>query len=107
MFIDSIQCIPVEMGVKPLSEDTGLVPYIRSNRGRNIDTKEQYEIYTRKRMLIQLQTNEGITGWGELLVTMKSVQATTSIIEDVIAPKIEGSQSAISNHSSIRSIIRI
>lgn len=90
MRIASIDCIPVEMGVKPRSEKEGLAPYNSSNRGRKIDTSDQYELETRKRMLIRLKTKEGITGWGEMLVTLKSIEATTAILRDVVIPKLEG-----------------
>lgn len=92
MEITGIEPIPVEMGVKPLSDETGLAPYVSSNRGRNIDTAEHYEVHTRKRMLVRLDTDEGVTGWGELLVTLKSVDATEAIIRDVVAPNLIGRQ---------------
>lgn len=90
MEIESIDCIPVEMAVKPRTEQKGVAPYSGSNRGRQIDTSEQYEVNTRKRMLIRVKTAEGITGWGEMLVTLKSVKATRAILHDVVAPKVKG-----------------
>ena len=90
MEITGVEPIPVEMGVKPLSDETGLAPYVSSDRGRNIDTAEHYEVQTRERMLVRLETDEGVTGWGELLVTLKSVEATAAIIRDVVAPDLVG-----------------
>jgi len=90
MRIASIDCIPVEMEVKPRSEKEGLAPYNSSNRGRKIDISDQYEVETRKRMLIRLETKEGITGWGEMLITLKSVEATTAMLRNVVFPKLKG-----------------
>jgi L-alanine-DL-glutamate epimerase-like enolase superfamily enzyme len=90
MEITSIEPIPVEMGVKPLRDETGLAPYVSSDRGRNIDTADHYEVHTRKRMLVRLETDEDVTGWGELLVTLKSVDATEAIVRDVVAPNLLG-----------------
>lgn len=80
MSIVSVDAIPVEVGVKPLEEEYGLAPY-RSNH----DSVSQ-----RRRMLIRIETDDGIIGWGETLVLMTSPEATKAIFEHVIAPELIG-----------------
>lgn len=80
MSIASVEAIPVEVGVKPLEEAYGLAPY-RSNH----DSVEK-----RDRMLVRVETEDGIVGWGEMLVAMRSPEATKAIIDHVIAPELVG-----------------
>lgn len=80
MAIVSVEAIPVRVGVKPLEEEYGLAPY-RSNH----DAVEE-----RDRMLIRIETDEGIVGWGEMLVAMTSPEATKAIVDHVIAPELIG-----------------
>lgn len=80
MTITAVEAIPVRMRVKPLEEPLGLAPYVS-----NHDAVED-----RKRMLVRIDTDEGITGWGETLVLMQSFEATKSVIEHVIAPELVG-----------------
>lgn len=82
MAISSVEAIPVEVGVKPLEEEYGLAPY-RSNH----DAVEE-----RDRMLVRIETEEGIVGWGEMLVAMTSPEATKAIIDHVIAPELIGQE---------------
>lgn len=77
--ITDVEAIPVEIGVKPL-EEGGIAPYVS-----NHDV-----VHSRKRILIRVDTDEGVTGWGEFLVTMESVTATKAIVDAVITPELVG-----------------
>lgn len=80
MAIERVEAIPVEVDVKPLEEEFGLAPY-RSNHD---------SVESRDRMLVRLETGDGLVGWGEMLVAMESAAATQVIIEEVIAPELVG-----------------
>ncbi|MFC6825229.1 mandelate racemase/muconate lactonizing enzyme family protein [Halopelagius fulvigenes] len=80
MAISSVEAIPVQIAVKPLEEEYGLAPY-RSNH----DSVTEVD-----RLLVRVDTDEGITGWGEMLVTMKSPEASKAIVDHVIAPELVG-----------------
>ena len=80
MAVTGVEAIPVRMDVKPLEEGLGLAPYVS-----NHDAVE-----SRNRMLVRVDTDEGITGWGETLVLMESPEATKAVIEHVIAPELVG-----------------
>lgn len=77
--VTGVSAIPIEVGVTPL-EEGGLAPYVS-----NHDV-----VQTRERMLVKVETDTGVTGWGELLVTMESPEATKSVIEHVLAPELIG-----------------
>ena len=62
MKITSVEAIPVEMGVKPHSETHGLAPYVSNHE----------EVWSRKRMLVRIDTDTDVVGWGEMLLGMKS-----------------------------------
>lgn len=80
MPITSVEAIPVEVGVKPLEEEYGLAPY-RSNHD---------SVRRRRRMLVRIETDDGIVGWGETLVLMTSPKATKAIFDHVVAPELLG-----------------
>lgn len=80
MSITNVDAIPIEMAVKPLEADLGLAPYVS-----NHDEVESVE-----RMLVRVDTDDGVTGWGEMLVGMKSAAVTKAVIDDVIAPELIG-----------------
>jgi L-Ala-D/L-Glu epimerase len=80
MSIANVSAIPVEMGVKPLEDELGLAPYVSNH--------DQVESVTR--MLVKVETDEEITGWGEMLVGMKSAAVTKAVVDDVIAPELVG-----------------
>lgn len=84
MTITEVEAIPVTMGVKPLEEPYGLAPY-RSNHDA---------VESRERMLVRVETDEGVTGWGETLVLMESSAATKAIIDHVIAPELVGQEAS-------------
>lgn len=79
MPIASIEAIPVEVPVAPL-EDGGLAPY----------SSNHDEVETVGRTLVRVETDDGITGWGEMLTAMQSARATTAVLEDVVAPELVG-----------------
>ncbi|WP_313691794.1 mandelate racemase/muconate lactonizing enzyme family protein [Halorarum halobium] len=80
MAIERVEAVPVAVDVKPLEEEFGLAPY-RSNHDA---------VESRDRMLVRLETGDGLVGWGEMLVAMESATATKTIIEEVIAPELRG-----------------
>ncbi|KTG11473.1 N-acylamino acid racemase [Haloprofundus marisrubri] len=80
MPVSRVDAIPVEVGVKPLEEPLGLAPY-----NSNHDSVESVT-----RMLVRIETDEKVTGWGEMLVGMKSAAVTKAVIDDVIAPELIG-----------------
>lgn len=77
--ITDVGVIPVEVGIRPL-EEGGLAPYVSNHDA----------IDSRRRMLIRVDTDEGTTGWGEILEIMESPTATKAIIDDVVAPELVG-----------------
>ncbi|WP_152043134.1 mandelate racemase/muconate lactonizing enzyme family protein [Salinigranum salinum] len=79
MEITNLEAIPVAMDVKPLAEEDGLAPYV-TNHGA---------VETMERMLVRLDTDEGITGWGEMRTTL-SAAATKTILEHDVAPEVVG-----------------
>lgn len=80
MAITAVEAIPVTMGVKPLDEPYGLAPY-RSNHDA---------VESRERMLIRVETDDGVTGWGETLVLMESPAATKAVLDNVVSPELVG-----------------
>ncbi|MFB6218820.1 MAG: mandelate racemase/muconate lactonizing enzyme family protein [Halobacteriaceae archaeon] len=79
MEVTAIEAIPVEMGVEPIAEPRGLAPYV-TNHG---------QVESMKRMLIRLDTDEGVTGWGEMRNTL-SPESTKVVLEQDIAPHVVG-----------------
>jgi L-alanine-DL-glutamate epimerase-like enolase superfamily enzyme len=80
MPVTDVEAIPVRVDVQPRDEGLGLAPYVS-----NHDEVEWVD-----RMLIRVDTDEGVTGWGEMLVGMKSARVTKAVVEDVIAPELVG-----------------
>ncbi|WP_255171507.1 mandelate racemase/muconate lactonizing enzyme family protein [Natrononativus amylolyticus] len=79
MEVTQIDAIPVAVPVAPL-EEGGLAPY----------SSNHDEVEVVGRMLVRLETDDGITGWGEMLNAMQSPRVTAAVIEDVIAPRLLG-----------------
>jgi L-alanine-DL-glutamate epimerase-like enolase superfamily enzyme len=79
MAITELEAIPVEMEVKPLDEEGGIAPYISSHN----------KTYSRQRVLIRLETDDGIVGWGETRPTLSST-STKTILENDVAPEAVG-----------------
>ncbi|WP_276256703.1 mandelate racemase/muconate lactonizing enzyme family protein [Halomontanus rarus] len=79
MPVTSVEAIPVEVPVAPL-EEGGLAPY----------SSNHDEVETVGRTLVRIDTDEGVTGWGEMLTAMQSWRVTCAVIEDVVAPELVG-----------------
>ena len=78
MEITDVEAYPVTVPVTSL-EEGGLAPYV-TNHGQVTDVD---------RMLVRVETDEGITGWGEMRMFL-SPRATAAILEDGIAPWVVG-----------------
>ena len=78
MQIAEVEAIPVSMRLTPL-EDGGISPYV-TNHG-HVDEVE--------RVLVRVETDTGVTGWGEMRVFL-SPRATVGVIEEGIAPIVRG-----------------
>jgi L-alanine-DL-glutamate epimerase-like enolase superfamily enzyme len=79
MQITDIEAIPVRVPLKMLDSKMGIAPYV--------DAHNQYEFA--KRVLIRLETDEGVTGWGEIDWS-PSFQTAVTAINDIIAPEVIG-----------------
>lgn len=79
MEIESIEAIPVEVPIVDLDEHLGIGPYV-TNHGR---------VETVQRILVRVDTDEGISGWGEVRPFL-SPGATVAVIEEGVAPLVEG-----------------
>jgi L-alanine-DL-glutamate epimerase-like enolase superfamily enzyme len=79
MEITGVTAMTVDIPLRNLDDYLGLGPYV-TNHGQ-VDTME--------RVLVRLDTDEEIVGWGEMR-TFLSPTATESVLEDGIAPLIEG-----------------
>ena len=79
MEIRDVTAITVDVPLVELDETLGIGPYV-TNHGQ-VDSME--------RVLVRVDTNDGLSGWGEMR-TFLSPTATESIIEDGIGPLIEG-----------------
>ena len=78
MQIESVTAYPVRVPLVDL-EDGGIAPYVTNHN----------DLTDVDRILVEVETDEGVTGWGEMRVFL-SPEVTASIIEDGIAPLIEG-----------------
>ncbi|WP_114579347.1 mandelate racemase/muconate lactonizing enzyme family protein [Saliphagus sp. LR7] len=78
MEIIDVEAYPVNVPVVTL-EDGGIAPYV-TNHGQVTDVD---------RMLIRVETDEGVVGWGEMRMFL-SAAATKSVIEEGIAPWVVG-----------------
>lgn len=78
MVVESIEVIPVEVGVRNLT-DGGIAPY----RGKH-GSVERVE-----RVLLRLETTEGVEGWGEIRPS-PSVDSTVAILESDVIPEAVG-----------------
>lgn len=79
MEVANLEAIPISVDVKPLDEENGIAPYVSSVG----------QIETVERMLIKLDTDDGVTGWGEMAVPLEP-RATKAIVDYEIAPKVIG-----------------
>ncbi|MFB6075364.1 MAG: mandelate racemase/muconate lactonizing enzyme family protein [Haloarculaceae archaeon] len=79
MEITDVSATTVSVPVTDLEEPLGIGPYV-TNHG---------QVEEMERVLVRVDTDEGVSGWGEMRVFL-SPAATESIIEDGIGPLIEG-----------------
>jgi L-alanine-DL-glutamate epimerase-like enolase superfamily enzyme len=78
MEITEVEAIPLEIGVEPL-EAGGIAPYVTG----------QGSVERSQRMLVRVETDEGVTGWGESMVEMDPI-AMKTLIEREVGPKAVG-----------------
>mgnify|MGYP000120861121 FL=1 len=79
MKITDVTAVTVDVPLISLDEHLGIGPYV-TNHG---------QVDTMQRVLVKVDTDEGVSGWGEMRVFL-SPEATESIIEDGVGPLIEG-----------------
>lgn len=80
MQIVDVEAIPIAVDVESLDEG-GIAPYITG----------QGQLETAQRMLVKVETDEGVTGWGESMIEMDSI-AMKTLIERETGPKVVGKQ---------------
>lgn len=78
MEIEEISAYPVSMAVTSRDEG-GIAPYLTNHN----------EVTEMDRVFVRVESTTGLVGWGEMRVFL-SPTATVSIIEDGIAPIVEG-----------------
>ncbi len=96
MQITGIDAIPVEIPVKPLGDGFGVAPYVSGTRLENLPRSLSYEealdqangTESSSKLLVKLETDTDINGWGEIIVP--SVSVGMAMFEDVIFPQIDG-----------------
>ncbi|WP_396613828.1 mandelate racemase/muconate lactonizing enzyme family protein (plasmid) [Haloferax sp. S1W] len=79
MEITDVTAVTVDVPLTSLDEPLGIGPYT-TNHG---------ELESMERVLVRVETDEGIAGWGEMRVFL-SPSATESIIEEGVGPMITG-----------------
>jgi len=79
MEITDVTATTVDIPLTDLDDHLGIGPYV-TNHGR-LDSME--------RVLVRVDTDEGVAGWGEMRVFL-SPAATESILEDGVGPLVEG-----------------
>jgi L-Ala-D/L-Glu epimerase len=96
MRVSDIEIIPVEIPTNSRDEELGLAPYIGGfaieEQPEDLSLEEALERCEdesyRSRLLVRLETDEGITGWGEMPGSADSAPMVRSIIEQLIEPKL-------------------
>ena len=95
MRITDVDTIPVEIPVKPIEEPWGLAPYVAGDRLYDLPESlsyqaalEQVETATTsgRKLLIRLETTDGITGWGEMKVPSMTVGA--AVVDELLTPEL-------------------
>lgn len=79
MEIADVTATTVDIPLVELHEPLGIGPYV-TNHGQ-VDSME--------RVLVEVETDEGVSGWGEMR-TFLTARATESVIEEGIGPLIKG-----------------
>ena len=92
MYVTDIDLIPVAIPTRPIEEPLGLAPYVGGPAIGDTDPNQSFEAALaacehvgreRRATLVRLETDAGVTGWGELAGTDA---ITHSIVEERIAP---------------------
>lgn len=78
MQITDVEAIPINVSLEPI--DTGGIAPYRTNHSVVNDMD---------RILVRVETDEGLTGWGEVRAFL-SPEATVSVIEDGVKPLVVG-----------------
>lgn len=79
MQITDVSAMTVDVPLIELDERLGIGPYV-TNHG---------QVESMERVLVRVDTDEGISGWGEMR-TFLSAAATEAVIEDGVGPLITG-----------------
>lgn len=79
MRVTSVEAIPIEIAIKPRSEEFGVAPYVAGYM-----TQE-----TTPRLVIRVETDEGIVGWGET-TWGPGPSVAVAAVENVIQPEVVG-----------------
>jgi L-alanine-DL-glutamate epimerase-like enolase superfamily enzyme len=79
MEITEVTAHPVTIPYRGLDEG-GVSPYVTNHN----------EVTESSRVLVRVDTDAGLTGWGEIRPFLSSMAATVSIIEDGVGPMVEG-----------------
>ena len=97
MQITNVETIPVEVPVMSLDKEYGVGPYVSGSRLESQPRSASFEealaanneaTVSGKKLLIRLETDAGITGWGEMKVPTMRTGAT--IVDELIAPALIG-----------------
>lgn len=97
MHITDVETIPVEIPVKATEEPWGIAPYVGGNRLYDLPTDLTFDealervdtgTTSGRKLLIRLETDDGITGWGEMKVPSMAVGA--AVVEELLAPELLG-----------------
>lgn len=97
MRVTDIDTVPVEVPVKTRDEEYGVAPYVSGTRLRDLpdtlsfeEALAQNETATEygEKLLIRIQTEDGVVGWGEKNVP--SYDVGRAMYEDVIGPELIG-----------------
>ena len=97
MHITGIETIPVEVPAKRHEEPYGIAPYVGGNRLRDLPDSLSFEealaandeaTEAGKKLLVKVETDEGIDGWGE--VKVPTMRVGRVLIEELVAPEVVG-----------------
>lgn len=99
MEIVDVDAIPVEVPVRSVDEPGGLAPYVASFRLADLPDHLSFEealarnddgTTAARKLLVRIETDDGIAGWGEIMTHRGSFRVGQSMIEDVVAPVLQG-----------------
>ena len=80
MQVRDLSVVPVTVPIRSRDEPYGLAPYVSNHD----------EVTERDRVLVRLETENGVVGWGEMLAAMASPEATVAVVEEVVKPEVIG-----------------